>query len=257
VKVLVVNIFYDPLSFGGATIVAEQMADQLSRRHGFEVAVVSARIGYLPTASVVRHRTRSGLEAFNIGLPFINDFPTHYDNPRFTAHFRDILDYVDPDIVHVHCVQEIGAGFFDVLVERDVPFVVTIHDFWWACERQFMITSAGKICEQWSVQTSTCVRCGAALPQLNRRTDYLKTQLAKADRIIAPSRFIADYMRANGVNEDHVVTMPNGVPRPLTDTAVRPGTRDETHRSPPTPCRGCGCSRSGHLSPRGRRGGSP
>lgn len=213
-KLLVVNIFFDPLSFGGATIVAEQMADQMSRRHGFEVVVVSARIGYLPAASVVRHRTRSGLEAFNVGLPFIADFPTHYDNPRFTAQFREILDYVEPDIVHVHCVQDIGAGFFDVLVERNVPFVVSVHDFWWVCERQFMITAAGDVCEQRVIDPGVCVRCGASRPQLERRLTYLKGQLAKADLVIVPSRFVAGYAADNGIPADKLVILPHGVPAP-------------------------------------------
>ncbi|MEZ5810789.1 MAG: glycosyltransferase family 4 protein [Rhizobiaceae bacterium] len=218
-RVLVVNIYFDPQSFGGATVVAERMAEQLSVNHGWEVCSLAVRFADLPTASIVRYRTRFGSDGFNIGLPYHGDkdYEARFRNRDFIDPFARVLDHVRPDVVHVHCIQDIGAEFLDVLVERQLPFAVTIHDFWWICERQFMIDIQGNYCGQRKIDYARCAVCSGQRARVERRAEYLKAQLAKADRILAVSDFTRDMLVANGLPEAKVVVNKNGIAPPGDD----------------------------------------
>ncbi len=218
-KLLVVNIYFDPYSFGGATVVAEQTASRLSLQHGFEVTAVSGRFGSLPCSSVVRHRTRFGFEAFNVGVPIdqLREYDQRYTNTTFKAAFERILEYAQPDVAHVHCVQEIGAAFFDVLADKGIPFVVTVHDFWWLCERQFMIDIDQRPCDQRQIDLSVCARCSGEKSRVERRFQYLHYQLRKASKILAPSEFLRGMLIDNGFEADLVVVNKNGVQPPSSE----------------------------------------
>ena len=199
-RVLVVNILFDPQSFGGATVVAERMAHELARSHGWEVTALSIRFANLPASSTVRYKTKYGFDAFNVGMPFLptKDYEIHFRNPHFAEPFRRILDFVRPDVVHLHCIQEMDAGVIDILAERGIPVAVTVHDFWWLCERQFMIDLQGNYCGQRTIDYDICAACSGERARVERRAEYLKAQLAKADLILPVSEFTRGMLVANG-----------------------------------------------------------
>ncbi len=220
-KLLVGNVFFEPHSMGGATIVAEHMAAELASAHGWEVTAVSGRLGPIPAPSVVRYRTLTGIDAFSVGLPAVLNYTQRYDNPLFTERFDRIVGHVAPDIVHLHSLQDIGAGCIDVLERRKIPFVVTAHDAWWFCERQFMVTSSGAPCDQRHVDPRVCLGCGGQLSQVEPRLRYLLGQLGKAARVLAPSRHVRDLLLENGIRGDRVLINRNGVRPPNTVSLER------------------------------------
>lgn len=215
-RLLSVNIYFDPDSFGGATIIAEHMAQELDAGNSFDLTAISARFAHLPAASVVRYRTKYGFDGYSIGLPFAarEQDAQHYANPIFDEAFRTILDVLQPDAVHVHCVQEIGASFFDLLVENRVPFAVTVHDFWWLCARQFMIDAEGHYCNQTRIDYARCAETCGDRQFISQRGDYLVRQLGKADLILTPSGFARDILIANGLDADAIVVNGNGITLP-------------------------------------------
>ncbi len=215
-RLLSVNIYFDPDSFGGATIIAEHMAQELDAKPGFDMTAVSARFAHVPAASVVRYRTKHGFDGYSIGLPFaVRDHDTkRYANPMFDHALRSILETLKPDAVHVHCVQEIGASFFDVLCEMHIPFAVTVHDFWWLCARQFMIDSKGHYCNQTRINYARCAETCGELGFISQRGEYLARQLNKADLILTPSGFAREMLTANGINAEKIVVNGNGITMP-------------------------------------------
>ena len=44
------------------------------------------------------------------------------------------------DLVHCHCIQELGIGPLTVARDLGIPYVVTLHDGWWLSPRQFLTT---------------------------------------------------------------------------------------------------------------------
>ena len=87
------------------------------------------------------------------------DYEIHFRNPHFAEPFRRVLDFVRPDVVHLHCIQEMDAGVIDTLAVRGIPVAVTVHDFWWLCERQFMIDLQGNYCGQRTIDYDICAAC--------------------------------------------------------------------------------------------------
>ena len=47
------------------------------------------------------------------------------------------------DLVHCHCIQEMGIGPLTVARDLGIPYVVTLHDGWWLSPRQFLTTPSG------------------------------------------------------------------------------------------------------------------
>ena len=216
-RILVVNIFFEPTSFGGATIVAENVAATLAEYDGIDVTAVSARFEpNINDMRITRYRTRYGFDGFLVGLK-TRDGETQIartQNKQFDLALAQILDFVEPDIVHIHCIQELGVSFFDILVKRNTPFAVTVHDFWYFCERQFMIDYAGVFCDQQKIDFKRCAGCSGSARNAATRSDYLMDQLSKADLVLTPSSYAREMLIANGLEASLVRVNKNGVAAP-------------------------------------------
>ena len=224
-RLLVINIFFDPTSFGGATVVAEQVSAVLDGELAYEVTAASASFEQLPEARVMRYQTRFGFDGFAVSLsdPGTQRPLSRTRNEQFDTEMARILDFVEPDIVHIHCVQDIGVSFFDQLVARGIPFVVTVHDFWYFCERQFMIDVTGEFCGQRTIDINRCAVCSSNREETIQRTEYLMGQLRKASLVATPSAYARDMLIANGLESDKVRVNKNGVRQPSAHPADRRG----------------------------------
>lgn len=223
-RVLGVNIFFEPRSFGGATIVAEQVARRINAGTSIDYGMLTS----LPTSEVhpykvVRYQSSAG-EVFAMGLPFEGNPAFDFDNPYPTIAFREILRAWAPDVVHLHSIQGFGVQLAEVCQSEGIPFVVTAHDAWWICARQFMITNEGKYCHQRKVDLNVCAKC-VVHPALNPYRQFrLHEVLSQADRLIVPSEFFRGLYIDNGFNPGRTVVNKNGVVPP----------RREAERTPPS-----------------------
>lgn len=137
-KLLVVNVFYPPQSLGGATrVVADNVAHLLDHHDdAFEVDVLTTLDGG-KTAHEVHAVSHSGARIWAV----TNDATLSeraMRDPVMDARVEALLDHIAPDIVHVHCVQRLGAGIIDACRRRGIPYVLTLHDGWWASPQQFI-----------------------------------------------------------------------------------------------------------------------
>jgi glycosyltransferase involved in cell wall biosynthesis len=213
-RVLEVNLLFSPTSFGGATVVAEQMATRLSRE-GVEVGVVTGLndTGF-PPLSLVRYEAL-GLPVFGIQLPAGGDPVLEYRNHSLGIVFGQILDTFKPDVMHFHSIQQLSASMLEVCRERKVPFVVTAHDAWWLCQRQFMVNRDNHPCGQRGVDLRVCSTCVADPKVLYDRDRALRSALAHAELILTPSKFQRRLYLENGFSRDRVRLNKNGVSVPV------------------------------------------
>lgn len=218
---LVVNVLFAPNTYGGATHVAEQVAAELVRRHDVRVTAVSAmsRAEYAPYA--VMKAERDGIVNHLINLPASRSPTEIYNNPLVAERVSAIVRDCTPDLAHVHCVQDIGANLLTTLQALALPVVLSIHDFWWLCERQFMIRPDGRYCGQDPINIEGCRGCVSDFPAAAERHHYLGRQAATADLVTYPSRFALDLCERSGLAPDHGVVWPNGIVPPAADFAVR------------------------------------
>ncbi|WP_308019827.1 glycosyltransferase [Neisseria mucosa] len=203
-KVLSFNVYYYPQSFGGATIVAEQLNKLLADEEAYEIYAVTTlpMKSWLPSYSVIRYEYGK-VTVFGVAVP--SEDAAAHENPRFDEAVKDIIKLVQPDIAHIHCIQSMGVGMVDICREAGVKTLVTLHDAWWICPNQFMLDENEVFREQWNTE--------------DERSKTIAHALSKIDMLLAPSRYFAElHERTLGRN---VLVNKNGVTRPLGQISKR------------------------------------
>lgn len=226
-SILGVNVHFAPYSFGGATVVAEEMAKRLNATPDVRYAVFAGvPVTAAPEYETVRYEI-DGVTVFGVGLPPLLNPAIHYENPAVNAAFESVLRAVRPNIVHLHSIQGIGANIIHACKTAGIPVAVTLHDAWWICGRQFMINGKGKYCGQSKIDLSICQSCVGDDGENMRRQHRLGELLQSANLLIAPSEFFRNLYIANGFDPKKVVVGKNGIqiPRRIHKR------RDVTHQS--------------------------
>jgi glycosyltransferase involved in cell wall biosynthesis len=204
-RILSANVYFAPESFGGATVVAEQMAQRLSRRSDTQVSVLASwnNAGARPHdliryeaagAAVVAVRPPTRVEA-----PSDAQFRVQgYDNAALAATYREVLRLLQPDVVHLHAMQGLSVELARACRAAGIPYVVTLHDAWWLCERQFMVREDLTACLQTRIDWNVCKACVPDLQFSMKRAAVLRDTLDHAAALLAPSPSFRDLYRANG-----------------------------------------------------------
>lgn len=214
-RILIANIVFSPISFGGATIVTEELARLINEAPGFEVIVFTGfwddcGMG-IPPEELVRYEAL-GIQVIGVRLPPIMTSELEYYNKVIADKFLTVLQTVQPDIAHFHSIQQLGAGLAESCLALNIPYVVTLHDVWWLCERQFMVMENGQYCNQYPVDLRKCaVDCSVNSAHTYSRYYYLRKILQDADMLLTPSQFQKDLYVANGFTEAQIKVNKNGV----------------------------------------------
>lgn len=222
-RVLSANIFFAPRSFGGATVVAEQMARLMVAASPFQQFIFTS----LPSSdaepySLFRYEAHAAA-VLGMGLPDTRTAREDFDNPATSEVFDAVLACVAPDLVHLHSIQGLGVQLADRCQQAGIPFVVTLHDAWWICGRQFMINNHGHYCGQTTVHAEICAQC-VDDPALNvYRQQLLASTLEKANLLLAPSAFCRNLYIANGFDAARIRVNRNGILPPAAGYQRHPG----------------------------------
>jgi O-antigen biosynthesis protein len=213
-RLLVVNIFFAPRSFGGATIVAEEMAKRLHEMPDTDVFVFTSRVGS-SVQYTLRRYDHDGIPVISVHLPSQNDSIADFDNPEMADVFADVLRAIEPDVVHFHSLQGLSASIVRPCQEMHIPYIVTVHDAWWLCPRQFMVRQDGAYCFQTKINQDVCKACMPEARHLEQRFRILQQRLAGAAFILSPSESHRRLHTANGLPADRVLVHRNGIRMPV------------------------------------------
>ncbi|MBE3639008.1 glycosyltransferase [Mangrovicoccus algicola] len=211
--VLVVNVHFDPDNYGGATIVAREVARHL-RGAGMRVsAVATMQAEELPPYAVVRSH-RDGIDTFRINMPPGPAPTARFWDDQMTARVTQIAAQVGADVAHLHCLQGLGAGLIPGLKAQGIPVILSIHDFWWLCQRQFMVQPDGRYCGQDPVRLRQCAGCVPNRPQLEERSSKLFAAVRQADLVTFPSAYAHGLSMRSGLPARRNVILENGINHP-------------------------------------------
>jgi glycosyltransferase involved in cell wall biosynthesis len=210
-RITFASAHYPPNFVSGGTLQPQRLARGLLRR-GHDVRVFA---GHLDA-------DRAPLEAWDevdeVGLPVHWVVttpwmgwadPRNYDNPAVADVFARHLHAHPTDVVHLHALQTLGAGLVGVAKAAGAATVVTMHDFWWVCARQFLVDRDDRPCSL--VVAAGACECEAGRDHLEARTARLAELLAPADLVLAPSRSAAEVLAANGVAPHRLAVDENGM----------------------------------------------
>jgi glycosyltransferase involved in cell wall biosynthesis len=211
-RVMFANIYYAPRSFGGATLVVQEMARRLQIYPATELHILTS---LAPGADepVLTRTDQDGIAIYSLPVPD-GDIVAEFDNPSIGMAFGRMLDVVQPHVVHLHAVQWLSASLAVACLERGIPYVITLHDAWWLCARQFMVTGEGKYCFQEKINLHVCQNCMPGARHLEDRMRLLRTVLDGAALLLSPSQAHRQLYLANGIAPEKIEVAPNGVRKP-------------------------------------------
>ncbi|MDJ0630827.1 MAG: glycosyltransferase [Rhodobacter sp.] len=212
--ITLINVFFAPNSFGGATVVAEEVAGALIRDHGMRVTAISAMHRTDLADYTVMRAQAGGIVSYLINLPRGRSYVEVYDNPRVTDAILRLTSRLEPDLVHAHCIQDLGAGLMPALKAAGLPVILSTHDFWWLCERQFMIRPDRRYCGQDPIDIEACAGCVEDIARARIRHAALREAAAAADVITFPSRFAMDLCQRSGLAAPRLEVWENGIRGP-------------------------------------------
>lgn len=169
-----------------------------------------------------------------------------YENPLAGQLLGRYLDAHDFDLVHLFHPRNIGTGAIEEPRRRGLPLVVHLMDFWWICPNYLLWRRDGSLCDGPPEGGAGCIACiderlataiaerhvesqvraigwlptpaGDQGPSSVRqahallgRKEHLMATLADADRVIAPSKFLAGVYRQHGLPAEKLVHLPYGL----------------------------------------------
>ncbi|BAU90010.1 glycosyl transferase family protein [Methylorubrum populi] len=218
-RILVINVYFPPQTVGGATRVVRDNVDHILDHAAdrFELAVAAsdmeAELPYQTRIDAYR-----GIPVFRIATPHGRNMDWRPFNPSVRSAFEALLDRFEPDLVHVHCVQQLTASVVEAVRDREIPYIVTVHDAWWISDFQFLIDEDGLVqMPTPDILADATSRSVSPTGSIARRRGLARV-LDAAATIAAVSEPFADIYRNAGFPQ--TIAIPNGVPR-LTPVARR------------------------------------
>jgi glycosyltransferase involved in cell wall biosynthesis len=261
-KILLVAPHFPPRHIGGVEIYAKRLADYLrDTGHSPEVICVERIDAQSPPLQALLDTT-FGYRVHRLSLNFSGageKFKDGYHCEAVEEWTKQLLDEISPDVVHLHSGYLLGGAVLAAARHRNVPTIVTLHDYWFVCARINLLNAVGALCSgpdspakcAWCLATAkrrfrvpdvaTGGRLGhmmikalehpavasatgwsVAIRAVNERTAALRDALIHAGLVIAPSRFLRDVMVQTGLlPASRVVISRLGIEVPM----VRPGHR--------------------------------
>jgi glycosyltransferase involved in cell wall biosynthesis len=122
---------------------------------------------------------------------------------------------VQPAEAHPHPAQRLSASLAAACRRRAIPYVITLHDAWWICARQFMVRDDGRYCFQTRIDMTVCAACLPHAKHLLHRQRLLRGALDGAALLLSPSAAHRALYLAQGIAPDRIEVAPNGVRLPV------------------------------------------
>ncbi len=167
----------------------------------------------------------------------VDRFELLFEHEVMDARFRDLLEELEPEVVHFHHVTCLSATMIQVAKERGLPVLLTLHDYWLICPRgQRIHPKTLEICDP--IDRRVCESClGSLWPHLlpsgkplsflsrllGKKTEtgrllawweaHVRRLLDLCDLLITPSRFHRDRFVEWGTDSAKTIAIPHGLPR--------------------------------------------
>ena len=223
---------YLPEKVGGTELYTRSLAQQQVAQ-GHSVAIF-APAGQGNTG--LEPSLEEGVRVYRVGVGARSPtavFASTFRHPQLHHAFARVLQQEQPDLVHIQHLMGLPTS---LMAQIPVPYVVTLHDFWWVCANAQLLTNdTQEICDgpQRFINCACCALARAGLPPIlpaalpaalplavrNRR---LHPVLAAAGRLIAPSAFVGRWYTAHGVPAEKLVVVPHGLDYPAGEVGKQP-----------------------------------
>ncbi|MBN1454107.1 MAG: glycosyltransferase family 4 protein [Anaerolineales bacterium] len=216
---------YPPQYVGGTELYTQSLAQQWAAR-GHASHVLSRRS---QEGSGCEKRLEGDVtvwEAWNGPATPARRFMATFGAVALSDAAERVLDEIAPDLIHVEHLMGWPVALLKAIRARNIPFVVTLHDYWWICANAQLLTNYNsQICSGPEAYVN-CARCALArsgvphlwpaVPPLSGvlawRRRLLREVLLAARSIIAPSHFVRTWYTAQEpALSDKIQVIPHGI----------------------------------------------
>ena len=203
-RILQVAHGYPPEKRGGAELVTATLVQALARR-GHAVTVFARTADPAAGEFSVRQDPsdtdgHTGVRVVRVvnNLSHASQFRLEYDHPFLDEAFHRVLAATRPDVVHVQHVIHLSGSVLQVSAQLGYPVVLSLHDFFFACARIHLMDNHRRLCPgpDRGERCIACLQTETSADEARRRFQYFERLLHIPQRVIVPSRFLADRMSA-------------------------------------------------------------
>ena len=200
-RILQVVHGYPPEKRGGAELVTASLAQALAQRD-HQVTVFARTADPAAAEFSVRQDApdTDGVRVVRVvnNLSHASHFRLEYDHPFLDAAFQRVLTDTRPEVVHVQHVIHLSGSVLRTAAQLGYPVVLSLHDFFFACARIHLIDNHSRLCPgpDRGERCIACLHLETTAEEAHRRFRYFEQLLHIPQRVIVPSRFLADRMSA-------------------------------------------------------------
>lgn len=219
VRVLLVNKFFYPRA-GAETSFLQTRRLLLDRGHEVIDFAMQHEANLPSPYAAFFARSRSYDNGNPIARRAVDAASTVY-SPSARRALSKLLDVHRPDVAHLHNIyHQLTLSVVDELAERQIPTVLTLHDWKIACPAYTLFTE-GQPCRRCPSGTVVnavrhrCVKSSTSASAIAATEAWLarrRGSYGKVQRFIAPSRFAMDVAALGGVAKGRVAHVPNFLP---------------------------------------------
>jgi glycosyltransferase involved in cell wall biosynthesis len=225
---------YPPEHLGGTELYTRNLA-RYQAEQGHRVAIFTAAAGKpgagSGTAAVIEDE---GVRVYRVPVGSRSRqavFLSLFRQKQLSSAWAAVLDQEQPDLVHLQHLMGLPADLIQQVTSRQIPFIVTLHDYWYACANAQLLTNYdATVCSGPGRLWLNCARCALArsgrsggvwapatavvAPIMALRQRHLRAIFAKAQHLIAPTEFVRAAYRDLGFPAAKIRVVGHGIDLP-------------------------------------------
>ena len=223
---------FPPLYNAGSEVYSLSIVEQLSKSH--TVLVFTREENVFTPDLLFRQEKRKHYDVVYVNMARAKD---GYNHTIINQRFAKLVDEFKPEVAHIGHLSHLSTGIVDVLYEKNIPIVYTLHDYWLMCprgqflQRNFDGQNLYRVCERqdnYKCATTCYAMYLSGIKDKDYNTDdetrhwtnWITTRQAvmhdivyKVDLFIAPSRYLMNrYIKDFGVPKDKIIYLDYGFP---------------------------------------------
>lgn len=171
---------------GGTQFHVKDLVENLKK--AYNVFVVARDMEFLRLTIYDEEKVLSF--KFYIGLA--DEFPQIHDM-KLKRVLEQIVEGFAISLIHVHHVYRLSFDVFDIALELKVPYIMTVHDYYYVCPNVKLNNCNGEICDI-NKETELCTECLNNKCRIAPRVNFIQKwretvakALCGAEKVIFPS----------------------------------------------------------------------
>jgi len=214
-KVLKIIHGYPPYYLAGSEVYTASFCNEISKK--VDLSIFTRIEDEFTKPYYCSESRENGIRILRVNKPSRDyTFRSKYQDIRMAKIFEHYLDEIGPDIVHIGHLSHLTIQIVNIIHDKKIPIVFTLHDFWMMCIRGQLIRDDYSLCEGPSIKK--CKECNmkyftSEVEAEHEITIWLKALSEvnqKIDLFIAPSQFLRDKYIEYGIPVEKVIHMDYG-----------------------------------------------